>query len=57
VDCYGTDCSWGCKWFHVLEGTRGADWGVCFNPRSENVGLLTFEHFGCDHFEPEGEDP
>ena len=47
------DCSCGCTWFHILEGVRGMDWGVCFNPRSHRAGLLTFEHQGCDKFEEE----
>jgi hypothetical protein len=44
------DCSCGCKFFHELEGARGADWGVCFNPKSLRAGLLTFEHMGCKEF-------
>ena len=44
------DCSCGCKWFHVLDGKTGADWGVCFNKDSPRAGLLTFEHMGCHHF-------
>lgn len=44
-------CVHGCKWYHVLEGERGTDWGVCFNPASHRAGLLTFEHNGCAHFE------
>jgi hypothetical protein len=27
------------------------DWGVCVNPVSPRVGLLTFEHQGCPQFE------
>ncbi len=45
------DCSCGCKHFHVLEGKRGMDWGVCTEPRSPRAGLLTFEHMGCPFFE------
>lgn len=44
------DCSCGCKFYHTLEGHRGADWGVCWNPASPRVGLLTFEHQGCPEF-------
>ncbi|KKK49790.1 hypothetical protein LCGC14_3131500 [marine sediment metagenome] len=44
------DCSCGCMWFHVLEGRRGNDWGVCFNPKGPRRGLLTFEHMGCPQF-------
>lgn len=51
---YGPDCSCGCKWFAKLEGRLGYDWGVCSNPASPRVGLLTFEHQGCKCFE---EDP
>ena len=47
----GADCSSGCKWYHLLEGKRGMDWGVCFNPKSRRSGLLTFEHMGCEHFD------
>lgn len=52
----GPDCSCGCKWFHLLEGERGADWGVCFNIVSPRAGLLTFEHQGCPYYEDEDED-
>lgn len=45
------DCSCGCRWFHLLAGTRGQDWGVCANPKSPRAGLLTFEHQGCPEFE------
>ena len=41
------DCSCGCNFYHTLEGPQGADWGVCTNPKSPRVGLLTFEHQGC----------
>jgi hypothetical protein len=44
------DCSCGCRWFHILDGTRGQDWGVCANPKSPRAGLLTFEHQGCPEF-------
>lgn len=50
ADIYGTDCSWGCIFFHPLEGRLGSDWGVCHNPESPRCGLLTFEHMGCEHF-------
>jgi hypothetical protein len=40
------DCSGGCRWFHVLAGRRGQDWGVCANAKSPRASLLTFEH--CD---------
>jgi len=43
----GSDCSCGCNFYHVLDGPQGADWGVCTNPKSPRVGLLTFEHMGC----------
>lgn len=45
------DCSCGCRWFHVLAGRRGLDWGVCANAASPRAGLLTFEHQGCLQFE------
>jgi hypothetical protein len=44
------DCSCGCKFFHVLDGPRGADWGVCWNPKSPRAGMLTFEHMGCPKY-------
>jgi hypothetical protein len=44
------DCSCGCRWFHILAGTRGQDWGVCANPKSPRAGLLTFEHMGCPQY-------
>lgn len=54
------DCSCGCKFFAPLhdgpedeEGWADADWGVCTNSRSHRVGLLTFEHQGCQAFKPE----
>lgn len=47
------DCSCGCRWYHLLAGRRGEDWGVCANPASQRVGLLTFEHRGCPQFEPD----
>lgn len=45
------DCSGGCKFYRPLEGDLGADWGACTNPASHRVGLLTFEHQGCQKFE------
>jgi hypothetical protein len=47
----GGDCSSGCKHFLKLPGKLGADWGICANPVSPRVGLLTFEHQGCEKFE------
>ena len=51
------DCSCGCKFYHVLEGELGMDWGTCTNPQSHRKGLLTFEHQGCPEFEPEENQP
>jgi hypothetical protein len=48
---WGPDCSCGCKHFLPLEGELRSDWGVCANPDSPRVGLLTFEHQGCKQFE------
>lgn len=45
------DCSCGCRWFHILAGRAGHDWGICANPASPRAGLLTFEHQGCPQFE------
>lgn len=50
-----SDCSSGCRFYRPLEGRLGADWGVCTNPESHRVGLLTFEHQGCRHFESSAE--
>jgi hypothetical protein len=44
------DCSCSCRWFLPLVAMPG-DWGVCANPASPRVGLLTFEHQGCPQFE------
>ena len=46
------DCSVGCAFAAWLAGDLGADWCVCTNPKSHRVGLLTFEHQGCQAFEP-----
>lgn len=51
------DCSCGCLWARWLEGELALDWCVCTNPASHRCGLLTFEHQGCQHGEPEGEEP
>ncbi|HYD97814.1 MAG TPA: hypothetical protein VEH84_00400 [Alphaproteobacteria bacterium] len=45
------DCSGGCRHFHRLK-EEGHDWGVCSSPTSHRSGLLTFEHQGCQAFEP-----
>src|SRR5580658_9251580 len=45
------DCSCGCRWYHILAGRLGSDWGICANPASPRSGLLTFEHQGCPQFE------
>jgi len=52
----GGDCSCGCVHFAVLDGPRGADWGVCTNAQSPRMGLLTFEHMGCPQFEQGAEE-
>jgi hypothetical protein len=44
------DCSCGCRWFQPLVA-HPFDWGVCSNPASPRVALLTFEHQGCPQFE------
>jgi len=51
-DRNGSDCSCGCQHFLTLPGRLRYDWGVCINPRSPRSGLLTFEHQGCEFFEP-----
>lgn len=50
------DCASGCLYARWLEGSLNMDWCVCTNPASHRVGLLTFEHQGCQKFEPEAED-
>ncbi len=50
------DCSGGCRFARWLESSLGADWCVCTNPASHRCGLLTFEHQGCEAFEPEERD-
>ncbi len=37
----------GCKFYIPLEGSIGADWGACSNPRSPQDGKVTMEHHGC----------
>ncbi len=55
-DRYRGDCSCGRRWFAMLRGTVGMDWGVCYNPASHRRGLLTFEHQGCPQFEADPDD-
>jgi hypothetical protein len=38
------DCSSGCKYFLLLDGELGFDWGVCAKVGAPRAGLLTFEH-------------
>jgi hypothetical protein len=45
-----SDCSCSCRWFLPLVAMP-LDWGVCANPASPRVALLTFEHQGCPQFE------
>ena len=45
------DCSCNCRWYHIIAGARGQDWGVCANTKSPRAGLLTFEHQGCPQYE------
>jgi|NGEPerStandDraft_6_1074524.scaffolds.fasta_scaffold23598_6 hypothetical protein len=51
----GPDCSGGCAFYYQLadrdDETINYDWGVCANPKSHRVALLTFEHQGCAHFQ------
>jgi|ERR1700677_3019793 hypothetical protein len=51
----GSDCSGSCRWFMPLV-CMPLDWGVCANPASPRVALLTFEHQGCPQFEQAEED-
>ena len=44
-----SDCGSGCSWWVPLSGAHYGDWGVCVNPQSHRVSLLTFEHQGCHH--------
>lgn len=44
------DCSMGCKYYRLLEGDLGQDWGICVNRNNYRFGFLTFEHqagFSC----------
>lgn len=48
----GGDCSCDCLWFLLVNnGLVSTDWGVCCNPQSARVGLLTWEHQGCAQYE------
>jgi hypothetical protein len=42
-------------WLPLVPSSCGHafDWGVCANPASPRLGLLTFEHQGCPQFEEE----
>lgn len=51
------DCSMGCAFAAWLGGGLRFDWCVCTNPASHRTGLLTFEHQGCQAFEPEDAPP
>jgi hypothetical protein len=51
------DCSSGCRFYSKLAGRAGSEWGTCRNPESHRAGLLTFEHQGCTHFDPENLSP
>ena len=44
VERDSSDCSSGCRHFAKLAGEVGEEWGVCANPESARVGLLTFQH-------------
>jgi hypothetical protein len=50
------DCSCHCRFFNRLDGGAGLDWGVCVNPLSLRAGLLTYQEFGCPHFEQPNSD-
>ena len=54
VEVFG-DCSCSCRWFLPLVAMP-LDWGVCANPASPRVGLLTFEHQGCPQFEVDSQE-
>jgi hypothetical protein len=49
------DCSCSCRWFLPLVAMP-LDWGVCVNPTSPRVGLLTFEHQGCPQYEMDSQE-
>ena len=49
------DCSCSCRWFLPLVAMP-LDWGVCANPASPRVGLLTFEHQGCPQYEMDSQE-
>lgn len=44
-----------CRFYHPLDGQRGADFGVCFSSLSPYGGRVKFEHQGCGDYLPEEE--
>lgn len=40
----------GCRYYALLQGKLGRDWGACTNPRSYLDGKVTFEHWTCKEF-------
>ena len=48
------DCSSGCRFWVLLEGKLGYDWGICTKLDGPRFALLTFEHqAGFQSFEYE----
>ena len=44
-------CGDDCAKYIPLQGKAGTDWGVCVEPQSPRVGLLTFKDSGCPSYE------
>ena len=51
----GVDIGGGWKRKSVQKGgiRFGCDWGVCIEPQTPRLGLLTFKHQGCEFLETE----
>jgi hypothetical protein len=49
------DCST-CRWYQPLLRYGVLAWGICANPHSPRVGLLTFREQGCESFD-QAEEP
>lgn len=43
-----------CRFYALLVGPLGSDWGACTNPNSAFDGRVKFEHDGCPQYEGAG---
>ncbi len=50
------DCSADCRFALDVAGDLANDWVICTNPKSHRAGLLTFEHQGCQKYEPRAQE-